>query len=278
MGYKEIIVQAGSRPADAVRMSLAADLAKRFGAALTAVQVTPPPITAYLGGLEGASFTGNSLSDLMEQQAQEIRRESSQAQAALAGAAGPSGVAATFKTIPGETRSAFIFLTRQADLTVLPTPAETGSNAETPPEAIAMGSGGPVLLIHPEWNPAPIGKRILVAWNGSREAARAVKDAMPLLKGADQVDVLVIDADEATHDVETTLPAYLGRHGCKVQVHRVSSVDQPVGEVMLRQAGRLDSDLIVMGLYGHARLQEMVIGGASRHTLRHARTPLFVSH
>jgi len=78
--------------------------------------------------------------------------------------------------------------------------------------------------------------------------------------------------------VETTLPAYLGRHGCKVQVHRVSSVDQPVGEVMLRQAGRLDSDLIVMGLYGHARLQEMVIGGASRHTLRHARTPLFVSH
>ena len=278
MPYKEIIVQAGSRPADATRMALAADLAKRSGASLTGVLVTPPPITSYLGGLEGAPMTGNSLAELMKQQSAEVQGEAQKAEAAMAAAAKSGGVSATFKTVVGDNRPAVMALARQADLLILSSPVESGSSPSVTSEELAMACGGPALLVHAEWNAQPVGKRILVAWNGSREAARAVKDALPLLQAADHVDVLVIDKDEATHDVETTLPAYLASHGCKAQVHRVSSVDQPVGEVILRQAGRLDSDLIVMGFYGHTRLQEMVMGGASRDVLRHSHTPLLVSH
>lgn len=276
MAFKEVIVQAGSGAADAARMSLAADLAHRSGGSLTGVLVTPPPITAYLGGLEGASLSGLSLTDLADQQSQEFQKEAQKTQAALAAAAKTSGLTPAFTTVAGDSRAGLVALARQADLIVLPSPDESGG--EPSPEEIAMTCGGPCLFVHAAWTSAPVGKRILVAWNGSRESARALKDALPLLHDADHIDVLVIDKDEGTHDAENTLPAYLAKHAMTAQVHRVSSVDHPVGDVMLRQAARLDSDLIVMGLYGHARMQEMVLGGASRHILRHARMPLFVSH
>ena len=276
MAFKEVIVQAGSGAADAARMSLAADLAHRSGGSLTGVLVTPPPITAYLGGLEGASLSGLSLTDLADQQSQEFQKEAQKTQAALAAAAKTSGLTPAFTTVAGDSRAGLVALARQADLIVLPSPDESGG--EPSPEEVAMTCGGPCLFVHAAWTSAPVGKRILVAWNGSRESARALKDALPLLHDADHIDVLVIDKDEGTHDVENTLPAYLAKHAMTAQVHRVSSVDHPVGDVMLRQAARLDSDLIVMGLYGHARMQEMVLGGASRHILRHARMPLFVSH
>ena len=276
MAFKEVIVQAGSGAADAARMSLAADLAHRSGGTLTGVLVTPPPITAYLGGLEGASLSGLSLTDLADQQSQEFQKEAQKTQAALAAAAKTSGLTPAFTTVAGDSRAGLVALARQADLIVLPSPDESGG--EPSPEEVAMTCGGPCLFVHAAWTSAPVGKRILVAWNGSRESARALKDALPLLHDADHIDVLVIDKDEGTHDAENTLPAYLAKHAMTAQVHRVSSVDHPVGDVMLRQAARLDSDLIVMGLYGHARMQEMVLGGASRHILRHARMPLFVSH
>ena len=278
MAFKEVIVQAGSGAADAARMSLAADLAHRSGGSLTGVLVTPPPITAYLGGLEGASLSGLSLAELAEQQTAEFQKDAAKTQAALAAAAKASGLTPAFRTLSGDSRAEMIRLARQADLVVLPSPDDSGSGNESAPEEIAMTCGGPCLFVHAAWSTRPIGKRILVAWNGSRESARALKDALPMLHEAEHIDVLVIDKDDATHDVETTLPAYLAKHGLTAQVHRVSSVDNPVGDVMLRQAGRLDSDLIVMGLYGHARMQEMVLGGASRHILRHARMPLLVSH
>ena len=280
MGYAEILVQTGVQPADIARMNLAADLAHRFGGGLTGAYVTPPPIvTSYpMGAAFGVGVSQASIAQLVKDQAAAVAQECAQAEQAFRQAAGADGLEAAFKSVPGGGPAGLIALARQADLTVLPAAAEPAIVADAPADQVAMSAGGPALIVNPEWTGGKVGARILVAWNGSREAVRAIRDALPLLKAAAHVEALVVGHDEQTSGAEEALPAYLAKHSCTASVLRVASVDQPVGEVLLRNAARLECDLIVMGLYGHARLQETVLGGASRDVLRHSRIPLLVSH
>jgi nucleotide-binding universal stress UspA family protein len=121
---------------------------------------------------------------------------------------------------------------------------------------------------------------VLVAWNGSREATRAVHDALPLLRRAEQVTVLSIDPDPAA---ERRLPGahvsrHLTRHGVTVQSPTITGADGAVGDLLLSYVADHDIDLIVMGAYGHTRLREVVLGGATRTLLRHMTVPVLMSH
>jgi len=121
---------------------------------------------------------------------------------------------------------------------------------------------------------------VLVAWNGSREATRAVHDALPLLRRAEKVTVLSIDPDE---DAEPRLPGadvslHLARHGVTAQAATIAGTDVAVGDLLLSYAADHDIDLIVMGAYGHTRLREVVLGGATRTLLRHMTVPVLMSH
>ncbi len=281
MGYAEILVQTGVKPADVARMSLAADLAQRFGGGLTGAFVTPPPIVAgFQAGADfGSGAVGSTVAQLLQDQSVEVARDSAQAEEAFRKAASAGGLRSAFLSVSGAGPAALTALARRADLTVLPSASDSpGAGPDAPADHVAMSAGGPVLIVNPEWASGKVGSRILIAWNGSREAGRAVRDAMPFLKTAEKVDVLVVGHEEAASGAEDAVPAYLAKHGCKASVLRVATVDQPIGEVLLRNAARLECDLIVMGLYGHTRLQETVLGGASRDVLRHSRTPLLVSH
>jgi nucleotide-binding universal stress UspA family protein len=124
---------------------------------------------------------------------------------------------------------------------------------------------------------------VLVAWKPSREATRAVNDALPLLEAADQVTVLVVDTTGPRHHREEAEPGsgialHLARHGIKAVVEQTVAAGQSVADAMLSRAAELGCDLIVMGAYGHSRLRELVLGGVTREILRHMTVPVLMSH
>jgi nucleotide-binding universal stress UspA family protein len=123
---------------------------------------------------------------------------------------------------------------------------------------------------------------VVIAWNSAREAARAVHDAMPLLIAAEAVTVLTIDPREGPQG-HGELPGadislHLARHGVKAQVERTVSADLPVGEVLLSRLADLGADLLVMGAYGHSRMRELLLGGATRSLLQSMTVPVLMSH
>jgi nucleotide-binding universal stress UspA family protein len=129
--------------------------------------------------------------------------------------------------------------------------------------------------------PLSIGSRVLVAWNGTREAARAVFDALPFLKAASAVKIVHIEAQgEADKMVQeaTDICKTLRRHDVKCAATEKVYTANEVGHELSQQALSHRADLMVMGCYGHWRLREVLFGGASRHQLRHMKIPMLMSH
>ncbi len=150
------------------------------------------------------------------------------------------------------------------------------------PEHVAFASGRPVLVVPYAGHFESVGGRVLIGWNATREAARAVNDAMPLLAIADAVTVLTIDP-RAGPDAHGELPGadislHLARHGVKADIERTVSADIPVGDVLLSRAADLGAELLVTGAYGHSRVRELLLGGATRALLRSMTVPVLMSH
>ena len=171
---------------------------------------------------------------------------------------------------------------RYADLVVIgQADASDGSNTAADfPERLVLAAGRPVLILPSAGSFPSIGKRILVAWNPSREATRAVTDSIPLLRLADKVHVMAVNPRRGDHG---SLPGadiglYLARHGVQVEVKTDQGAEIDVGNELLSRAADLDVDLIVMGGYGHSRLKEWVLGGATRTVLESMTAPVLMSH
>ena len=142
---------------------------------------------------------------------------------------------------------------------------------------LALASGGPVLITPDGDFPAAIGKRILVAWNGGREASRALRDAWPLIADAEELHILVVSPRDPGGP-DAGLQRLLEHHGRSANLIVDPSPDASAGEVLERQVAAQGADLVVMGLFGRPRLQELVLGGVSRHMLDRMPVPLLVSH
>jgi nucleotide-binding universal stress UspA family protein len=151
----------------------------------------------------------------------------------------------------------------------------------TSPEKLLLASGAPILVIPSGWKSESIGNRILVGWNASREARRAVADALPFLVAASSVTLLVVDSEAraSRHGEEpgADIALYLARHGVRVEVEQVLSKGSPVADIMLSQAANHGVDLIVIGAYSHARSVEMLFGGVTRTVLKQAPVPVLMS-
>jgi nucleotide-binding universal stress UspA family protein len=123
---------------------------------------------------------------------------------------------------------------------------------------------------------------VLVAWNARREAARAVFDALPLLQRAKEVKVVWVNPQsegELARDVPAAdICTALARHGVKCEATQAVQPHSNVGRTLLMQAKDYGADLLVMGCYGHSRLREFVLGGASEYVLRHMTVPVLMSH
>jgi nucleotide-binding universal stress UspA family protein len=171
-------------------------------------------------------------------------------------------------------------MARHTDLCVVGQPSEETPEPEAGRlvEAAFMDSGRPALVV-PYIGAAPEpSRRILVAWNGSREAARAVHDALPFLLAPERTTVLIVDPQAQGSEVGEPPGADLARHGVRVEVKSVPGGGLVAGDAILAQAADEGADLLVMGGYGHSRLREMVLGGATRHLLVQMTLPVLLSH
>jgi nucleotide-binding universal stress UspA family protein len=149
------------------------------------------------------------------------------------------------------------------------------------PERLALESGRPVLVVPYVGRYPEIGRNIVIAWKPGRESARAVFDALPLLKNASTVKILEIkeraDAESALAP-DTSIAASLARYGIKPTVRSTAASDIGVGDEILSRLADEGADLLVMGAYGHSRFREVLFGGVTRHIARHMTVPTLFSH
>ena len=173
---------------------------------------------------------------------------------------------------------------RYADLVVLPKPYGKGSGPEA--EAVieaAMFEGQAPVLVVPErgFAAGAAPRRVVLAWNQSREALVAARRALPFLKAAEQVVITIVDPP--AHGPERSDPGgmlcqLLVRHGVKAEVAVLARTLPRISDVLARQCQDLDADLLVMGAYGHSRFREAILGGATRNMLESTQVPVFLAH
>ncbi len=161
-------------------------------------------------------------------------------------------------------------------------PEDPDNLSESLADHLVMEGGAPCLVIPYIGARQTLAKRVLVAWNESRECARALKEALPVLKQADKVTVLLIK--QKSHDEEHTaiqkkvMLGYLADHDINADISICIDNHLDAGDTLIAEAIDNDNDLIVMGAYGHSRLRELVLGGATRHLLKQMTVPVFISH
>jgi nucleotide-binding universal stress UspA family protein len=173
---------------------------------------------------------------------------------------------------------------RFADLVLLPRPYGPGQGAEA--EAVveaALFEGKAPVLVLPEkgLGEHALPKRIVVAWNQSAEAMVATRQALPLLKGADKVNITVIDPPtqgEERSDPGGMLCQMLVRHGVHAEVSVLARSLPRISDVLARHVWDLNADMLVMGAYGHSRFREAILGGATRNMLEKAEVPVLMAH
>ena len=276
MSYKTILVHCDAGKSVSHRLGVAAELAQRFGARLVGLHVRQPfDAPVYFNG----SLPMDNLFRIYEEGA---KADEAAAAGAFEKAIKGKHLSTEWRMADGYPENEVALQARYADLVVLgqaePEPTATPSDL---PETVAIATGRPVLVV-PHIGAKPPGKVVLLCWNASREAARAAADSLPFLKAAEKVIILAVDpaTSSAGHGAEpgADVATWLSRHGVKVTVQRDVAADSDVGGVILSRAADHDADLIVMGIYGHSRMREMVLGGVSRTLLRSMTVPVVMAH
>lgn len=172
---------------------------------------------------------------------------------------------------------------RHADLVIVPAPGEDNAQAyDDMLEGVLMGGGRPVLVVPRDWKKETVGARVVIGWDASREATRALHDALLILpEGA---DVLLVTVDAQPGDTGYgggpgwDIGAHLSRHGLKVEVRNEDSAGRSAARALADAAMAYDADLMVMGGYRHSRLRQTFVPGVTRSLLRDVKIPLLLSH
>ena len=182
---------------------------------------------------------------------------------------------------PGET-ALFIDLAKAFDLTILGQLSPEIRSTGFRPDEIVIATGRPVLVVPYAGSFDAVGRRVLVAWDGTREAVRAANDALPLLENAEAVTVMFVGARETAlaehHRSIERLVHHLQRHGIPARAEETLQGDLRISDVLLSRAADLAADLIVAGAYHHSQLREALVGGVSREILEHMTVPVLMSH
>lgn len=236
------------------------------------------PATLY--PLEGGSALWSALAEKADadyrQALDEVRR-----------ALGSFGVPCEVRgveTIAEDVPLTFANHARYADVAVVPLPADEDARRRNMLvfEEALFSAGRPVLALPEQAEAVALGRRVLVAWSGTREATRAVHDAMPILVKAEAVRAVAVDRwDMVLRDGEdpaADIAAHLSRHGVPVEAKLVPSMGKDIAEVLLAEANYLGADMLVLGGYGHSRTREWLVGGVTRDLLARSTRPMLLSH
>jgi nucleotide-binding universal stress UspA family protein len=273
MTYKTILVHCDEHASTSTRVKLAIDLARRHDAHLVGLAAVPVPQLP----VDMMAPTSGDLFVMLEES---NRERLAGAKALFQKATQAAGVTGEFIERVDNPIDTFATALRYADLAVVGQRSDDTSDSDLP-ESVAIASGRPVLVVPHIGYSKPIGGNVLLAWNASAQAAHAATAALPLLAKAKKVTLLVIDGPgDGAHGDEPGADAarWLARHGVKVEVMRESSGGIDAGNVILSRVLDLDIDLIVMGVYGHSRFREFVLGGASNTILSSMTVPVLMAH
>lgn len=272
MTYKTILVHLDENPRRAERLQLAFGLAARFDAHLVglfALGVARIPSHAL-------AEAGPIVSEIEARQRSEAARL---AEKEFRDAERRAGGNAEWRPSMDDALRAVRLSARYADLVIIGQPEPEDGLGRALAEDVVLSAGRPVLTVPYAGRFAGIGKRVLVAWNASREASRAVGDALPLLAQAESVEVVAFDANGYHGDVPAAdISLYLARHGVKATAARQQAKNVEIGAQILSRAADAGADLIVMGAYGHSRLRELALGGATRSILEAMTVPVLMAH
>jgi len=222
--------------------------------------------------------------EVMESQRVENEKAAKAAMAKFDDAARRAAVSAQSRMLDGPVASApdvFAKVARRFDLAVMGQPEpETPAFERLIVEAALFDSGRPVLIVPYIQRSGLTLERVMVCWDGSRSAARAVADAMPLLVRAKATEVLTVASEPAKSNEMpgADIAHHLARHGVKVEVDSIVTVETDVASTILSHAADISADFLVMGGYGHSRLREFVLGGVTRGILGSMTLPTLMSH
>jgi len=254
-------------------------LAKRFGASLVLVYVIPMEDgPRYSGGL--------TLHAVMDEIAREQDAEAEIVRRRFEDAARRHAVRSEWRSARGYPDDEVVLHSRYSDIAIIPQtdPDPPRFRAHLHADSVVLNAGRPVIVVPRERTRSGLKKRVLVAWNASREATRAINDALPILEAADMVDVAVVNPGNGHegmggHGEEpgADIASHLARHGIHAEVHLEHTADEGVGSRLAQLGEEIGAALIVAGAYGYSPTHEFVTCGVTRHLLRNARVPVLFS-
>ncbi|MDX1513436.1 MAG: universal stress protein [Gammaproteobacteria bacterium] len=275
MGYRDILLYLDPNATNGSFIDAVAAFASARGARLTGLYaVDVPAIPNYA--------KANLPRELLENHRKSIFARAEEIREQFQSACSSADLSFEWRQVEGETEPAVSRAGRYADLLVLSGGAGVDAAHGEIAHLAMLGCGRPVLVIPATAPATAIGTRVIIAWNARKEAARAVHDALPLLREAVSVNVVSINPvnEEAavSEHPERGLGAHLSRHGVDARLQSVKKKGANASQHLLDRAAEEQADLIVMGGYGHARWRELVLGGVTAQMLRHTTVPLLISH
>lgn len=277
MTIKDIVVSLSVAEGGSFAADYAVSVASALEAHLTGIAFVYDPVVPV-------AAAGYIPPEVIETQQRDAQAAAKAAIDRFTTAASRNGVEIEPTVLPASFAGAanqFGLIARRFDLAVVGQ-AEPDKSAveELIAESTLFESGRPVIVV-PYIQKAPLKlDRVMVCWDGSRPAARAIADAMPLLARAGQVEVVIVanEPDKRDEIPGADMGQHLARHGLKVDVNRIVEGDIDVADAILSHAADSSADFIVMGGYGHSRLREFVLGGVTRMILRSMTAPVLMSH
>lgn len=278
MAFKDILVYVDDAKSCPARLSLAVAMAHQYGAHLIGLHIRVEP---QLPQFVVAEY-GPQIASLQQEYAAET---AARAKALWDDALQGSSLSAEWRDVGGDVLDLFPMHSRYADLTIVgqadPDNADLAADRHLV-DHLVLEAGRPVLVVPYVGRFESLGRHALVAWNASREATRAVNDALPILANAQRVNVLAINPKggfEGHGDIPgADICLHLARHGVKATCESIRADDIDAGAMLLSRATDDEADILVMGAYGRSRLRELVLGGATLHVLRQMTIPVLLSH
>lgn len=277
MSFRTITVFLDETPASEARLEAAIGFASAHGAHLDAVALLAEPAFTYVAGSEMAL-------DLWAAELRERRKVAmgiADAAAEKIAKAGLSAGARADAAVPAALAELAAIHARASDVAITGVPDGEDEVPSEVLDGVLFGSGRPAIAM-PSGAPAPRTDTVLAGWDAGEAATRAIHEALPVLKSAANVSLTVVDPHPSRGDFGeepgADIAAHLARHGVRVTVERLPSLDRSTAETVLQHAEDIGAGMIVMGGYGHSKLRERLFGGVTREMLMTSRIPMFMAH
>lgn len=274
MAFKTIVVHVDADTNRDERLGLAEALARRHDGHLIGLHPSEPPyLPPSLGELAGPVEA-----DMVEAQREAAQSRAEELRHVFEARFQSSGLSVEWRAEEGEPATVLARHGRYADVLLIP----QGEEGAVFPDAslverVILDGGCPVIVVPRSGRFPNAGRTLLVAWKDSRESARAVRAALPLMVDAEKVILLQVDPPDGSDAQVIDKATHLARHGINADARHTVSAGVPIGEVLLSSVADHDADGLVMGAYGHTRLREWVLGGATRSVLESMTVPTLLA-